>query len=101
MADAFPGRLSDESTNHADDEALALLGKKQVLERRFSFVSMFAFAVCELITWETVLALFSEAFENGGPAGVVYGFMYVRIAIALFLRLMRLPTPSNWAVFKR
>ena len=58
-----------------DSSTLALLGKTQVLKRRFTFTSLFAFAVCELITWETVLALFSEAFENGGPAGAIYGFI--------------------------
>ena len=58
-----------------DSETLARLGKKQVLKRRFGFWSLFAFAVCELITWETVLALFSQAFDNGGPAGLVYGFL--------------------------
>ena len=36
----------------ADNDILALLGKKQVLKRRFAFPSLFAFAVCELITWE-------------------------------------------------
>ncbi|KAF2207634.1 hypothetical protein CERZMDRAFT_50718 [Cercospora zeae-maydis SCOH1-5] len=61
-----------ESTDIA---ALALLGKKQVLKRRFSFVTLLGFAICELITWETVLALFSQAFTNGGPAGNVYGFI--------------------------
>lgn len=58
-----------------DSNTLALLGKKQVLKRRFAFISLFGFAVCELITWETVLALFSQAFDNGGPAGAVYGFI--------------------------
>lgn len=65
--------LNPTATN--DDERLALLGKKQQLKRRFGFWSLFGFAVCELITWETVLALFSQAFENGGPAGAVYGFI--------------------------
>jgi choline transport protein len=59
----------------SDDKVLARLGKKQVLERRFGFWSLFGFAVCELITWETVLALFSQGFNNGGPAGLVYGFI--------------------------
>lgn len=59
----------------SDSNTLALLGKKQVLKRRFSFLSLFAFAVCELITWETVLAIFAEAFENGGPSGALYGFI--------------------------
>lgn len=58
-----------------DDAVLARLGKKQVLKRRFDFWSLFGFAVCELITWETVLALFSEGFENGGPSGLLYGFI--------------------------
>lgn len=34
----------------SDSNTLALLGKKQVLKRRFSFLSLFAFAVCELIS---------------------------------------------------
>jgi hypothetical protein len=60
-----------------DSDTLALLGKKQVLKRRFGFWSLFGFAVCELITWETVLALFYQSFSNGGPAGSVYGFTFV------------------------
>lgn len=59
----------------ADTEVLARLGKKQVLKRRFGFWSLFGFAVCELITWETVLALFAQGFNNGGPAGLVFGFL--------------------------
>jgi hypothetical protein len=67
--------MSDMSTHTPDDAVLAILGKKQVLKRRFSFFTLFGFAVCELITWETVLALFSQSFENGGPAGAVFGFI--------------------------
>ncbi|GIZ43014.1 hypothetical protein CKM354_000626000 [Cercospora kikuchii] len=67
-----PPSIERESTDVA---ALALLGKKQVLERRFSFATLLGFAICELITWETVLALFSQAFLNGGPSGNVYGFI--------------------------
>lgn len=70
------GKMADHGSLHtADDAMLAMLGKKQVLKRRFSFITLFGFAVCELITWETVLALFSQSFENGGPAGAVYGFI--------------------------
>jgi choline transport protein len=72
MAEPVSGRASDEAS---DNETLALLGKKQVLKRRFGFWSIFGFACCELITWETVLALFSQGFNNGGPAGLVYGFL--------------------------
>ncbi|TID20309.1 amino acid transporter [Venturia nashicola] len=72
MAEVAERRGSKLST---DTDILALLGKKPVLKRRFGFWSLFAFAVCELITWETVLALFAQGLENGGPAGLVYGFL--------------------------
>jgi choline transport protein len=53
-----------------DGETLALLGKMQVLRRRFTFWTLFAFAVCE-----TVLAIFPSVEKKGGPAGLVYGFI--------------------------
>jgi amino acid transporter len=69
----MPSHITDAKS--ADAATLALLGKTQVLNRRFGLVTLFSFAVCELITWETVLAIFSQAFNNGGPAGAVYGFI--------------------------
>jgi amino acid transporter len=72
MAEPVADGASDKAS---DSETLALLGKKKVLKRRFGFWSIFGFACCELITWETVLALFSQGFNNGGPAGLVYGFV--------------------------
>lgn len=57
-----------------DAHALARLGKSQVLKRRFGFLSVFGFSCCILATWETALALFTEAFTNGGPSGLAWGF---------------------------
>jgi len=74
-----PAKRMSKPRSHSklstDSDTLALLGKKQVLKRRFGFWSLFAFAVCELITWETVLALFGQGYTNGGPAGLVWGFL--------------------------
>lgn len=67
--------FSPMQSKNADEQELARLGKKAVLKRRFGFWSLFGFAVCELITWETVLALFNQGFTNGGPGGLVYGFL--------------------------
>lgn len=67
-----PERSSEKDV---DVDRLALLGKKQVLKRRFGLISITAFATCELVTWETVLSLFSQGYENGGPAALVYGFL--------------------------
>ncbi|RFU24878.1 hypothetical protein B7463_g11460, partial [Scytalidium lignicola] len=77
MADRKPEQLerTTSGVKLADSEVLAILGKKQVLKRRFGFWTLFGFAVCELITWETVLALFSQGLNNGGPAGLVFGFL--------------------------
>ena len=58
------GNPTEVEFQDTDSDILALLGKKQVLKRRFGFWSLFGFAVCELITWETVLALFSQSFNN-------------------------------------
>lgn len=80
MADVLARRGSRIST---DSDTLALLGKKQVLKRRFGFWSLLAFAVCELITWETVLALFAQGLENGGPAGLIYGFIIAWLSTLL------------------
>ncbi|CAK7262471.1 hypothetical protein SEPCBS57363_000060 [Sporothrix epigloea] len=63
------------STLTADDDSLAKLGKKQDLKRRFGFWSLLGFATSELILWEAVLSLLSLGFTNGGPAGLVYGYV--------------------------
>ncbi|KAI1262204.1 amino acid/polyamine transporter I [Xylariaceae sp. FL1019] len=57
-----------------DERGLARLGKSQVLKRRFGFLSIFGFSCCILVTWETALGLFTEAFENGGPGALAWGF---------------------------
>lgn len=63
-----------------DSQTLARLGKQQVLKRRFGFLSIFGFAIAELITWETVLVLFAQPFYNGGPAAAIYGYIIAAIA---------------------
>ncbi|KAJ5902283.1 hypothetical protein N7495_002811 [Penicillium taxi] len=64
----------------ADIQALARLGKKQVLRRRFGFFSIVGFAMAELITWETVLTLFNQAYDNGGPAGAFFGYIIAAVS---------------------
>ncbi|KAH7564239.1 hypothetical protein BM1_01286 [Bipolaris maydis] len=61
--------VSTGSTDKQDDLALARLGKKAVLKRRFGFLSILGFSCTVLITWEASLV--------GGPAGVIYGYIVV------------------------
>ncbi|GAB7354441.1 hypothetical protein MBLNU459_g4929t2 [Dothideomycetes sp. NU459] len=59
MAEPVVMEDSASSVKLADSDTLALLGKKQVLKRRFGLVSLFGFA----------------GFNNGGPAGLFYGYI--------------------------
>ncbi|BCS25685.1 putative GABA permease [Aspergillus puulaauensis] len=66
----------------SDDAVLARLGKKQVLRRNFGLVSMLGFSCTILVTWEGLTSLFLLPLTNGGPAGTVYGFIFVWIGTA-------------------
>ncbi|KAI1325661.1 putative GABA permease [Xylariaceae sp. FL0255] len=67
-----PITINTEFSSHSsrDDAALARLGKKQVLKRNFGFMTILGFSCTVLITWEGSLL-------NGGPSGIIYGFIVV------------------------
>ncbi|PVI00908.1 amino acid transporter [Periconia macrospinosa] len=58
-----------------DDAVLAGLGKKAVLKRRFSFLTILSYSCTVLVTWEASLILFLTGLTNGGSAGVIYGYI--------------------------
>ncbi|EUC44350.1 hypothetical protein COCMIDRAFT_27322 [Bipolaris oryzae ATCC 44560] len=63
-----------------DRYELARVGKEQVLKRRFGLVSMTGLSCGLMCTWETLLvyfSVFSIGFNNGGPAGLIYGFILI------------------------
>ncbi|KAI1114884.1 amino acid/polyamine transporter I [Nemania sp. NC0429] len=62
-----------------DDAALARLGKKSVLKRSFGFWTILGFSCTVLITWEGSLIVFLVGLQNGGPSGIIYGFIVVWI----------------------
>lgn len=54
-------------------------------------MSILGFSCTVLITWEASLILFAQGLNNGGPAGVVYGFLFVWIGnISVFSCLSEL-----------
>ncbi|MCJ1246644.1 hypothetical protein MMC30_003853 [Trapelia coarctata] len=69
--DTMEGMTAEER----DRINLARLGKKQVLKRNFGFMSMLSFSCTILGTWEGIIVLFATGFTNGGPAGMIYGFI--------------------------
>ncbi|KAI2627543.1 amino acid transporter [Hypoxylon sp. NC1633] len=60
-----------------DDILLERLGKRPVLKRNFGFVTILGFSCTILITWEASLFVFLSGYQNGGPAGIIYGYLVV------------------------
>lgn len=74
-----------------DDAALARIGKKPVLKRNFGFMSILGFSCTVLITWEGSLTTFLAGLQNGGPSGIIYGFLVVWIGtLSVFATLSEL-----------
>ncbi|KAL1957144.1 hypothetical protein VTO42DRAFT_6287 [Malbranchea cinnamomea] len=74
-----------------DRDELLRLGKKQVLRRNFGFMSILGFSCTVLITWEGSLILFLNGLSNGGPAGLIYGYILVWVGnFAVFASLSEL-----------
>jgi choline transport protein len=65
----------DKSFITRDDREMAYLGKRQQLKRNFGLMSMVGFSCTLMITWEGMLCVFVYGLEDGGPAGLVYGFL--------------------------
>ncbi|KAF2475870.1 amino acid transporter [Lindgomyces ingoldianus] len=71
-----------------DKYELARVGKKQVLKRRFGLVSMTGLTCGLMCTWESLLVVFLIGFQNGGPAGLIYGFFLVWIGnLSVFIAI--------------
>lgn len=56
---------------------LMRLGKKPILKRDFGFMSILGFSSSIMVTWESMLGLYDLGFRNGGPAGIIWGFLFV------------------------
>ncbi|KAI1173213.1 putative GABA permease [Nemania sp. FL0916] len=58
-----------------DESTLRRLGKKPQLSRSFGFMSALGLSCTTLISWEGALVSSVPGLLNGGPAGVIYGFI--------------------------
>ncbi|OGE58292.1 hypothetical protein PENARI_c001G12384 [Penicillium arizonense] len=74
--------IGPPTSKELDDANLARMGKRPVLKRNFGLMSMLGFSCTILITWEGIVVLFLQAYQNGGPAGAVYGFLFVWAGVA-------------------
>ncbi|KAI9641950.1 hypothetical protein NHQ30_009819 [Ciborinia camelliae] len=84
-------RQASGDSNDPDRDELVRLGKKPVLKRNFAFMSILGFSCTILITWEGSLILFISGLQNGGPAGIIYGFLLIWIGnLSVFSTLSEL-----------
>ncbi|EEA25329.1 GABA permease, putative [Talaromyces marneffei ATCC 18224] len=68
------------SSKQRDEVDLARLGKRSVLKRSFGFMAVLGFSTTILITWEGLF--------TGGPAGTVYGYLFVWAGTAAIFAML-------------
>ncbi|EED18761.1 GABA permease, putative [Talaromyces stipitatus ATCC 10500] len=68
------------SKQQRDEAGLARLGKRSVLKRNFGFMAVLGFSTTILITWEGLF--------TGGPAGTVYGYIFVWAGTAAIFAML-------------
>lgn len=90
--DGSNGALHSSQFSHdRDRDELLRLGKKQVLRRNFGFMSILGFSCTVLITWEGSMILFTTGLNNGGTAGLIYGYILIWLGnFAVFASLSEL-----------
>ena len=59
-----------------DIKMMALIGKRERLNRNFGFVSLVAFSTTLLASWESLAATYQSGLVNGGPASLLYGLIF-------------------------
>ncbi|KAH8711833.1 amino acid/polyamine transporter I [Phaeosphaeriaceae sp. PMI808] len=64
-----------DATSDADARELSAIGKKAVLRRNFSPIAILGLACSSIITWEGLFSVFIFGLRNGGPGGLIYGFL--------------------------
>lgn len=58
-----------------DDTDLARFGKRPQLNRNFGLWSIIGLTCTLMITWEGILSVLKAGLMNGGPAGLIYGYL--------------------------
>lgn len=71
-----------------DAQDLARVGKKDVLKRRFGLTSIIGFTCSLMLTWEAIMMNLGLGLMDGGPAGLVYGYLgvwlgFISVAIVM------------------
>ncbi|KAF2729584.1 choline transport protein [Polyplosphaeria fusca] len=91
LSETWQDRPAQSAAADRDRAALARVGKKEVMKRNFALLSMLGFGCIVLNTWEGILMLFALGYQNGGPSGLLYGYIVTWIGtLAIFVSLSEL-----------
>ncbi|KAG8161235.1 hypothetical protein KVR01_009499 [Diaporthe batatas] len=80
--------LSREDRSSQDAYEMSLLGRDQELNRNFRFISTLGFACTLMSTWEISLMTSFYGLLNGGPAGLVWGYLITWVGYSLVFASM-------------
>ncbi|KIH92615.1 amino acid permease [Sporothrix brasiliensis 5110] len=76
-------KIDAKGGTEADAREMSMLGRTQVLNRNFRFLSTLGFACTLMSTWEIALMTTSFGLVNGGKAGLVWGYLIVWVGYML------------------
>ncbi|KAM0799120.1 amino acid/polyamine transporter I [Usnea florida] len=76
----IPQPRSERKTTR-DELDLVHFGKRQQFKRNFSTISMIGLTCTLMITWEGDFISFEGGFYNGGPKGLVWGFVLAWLGV--------------------
>ncbi|ORY18373.1 putative GABA permease [Clohesyomyces aquaticus] len=98
LQETHSGPKTHVSSSDGDRAALARVGKQEVMKRNFALMSMLGFGCIVLNTWEGILMLFALGFQNGGPSGLLYGYIVTWIGtLCIFITLSELASMAPTA----
>ncbi|MCJ1286079.1 hypothetical protein MMC26_005421 [Xylographa opegraphella] len=80
--DVYIGEMEGTANDVAD---MNRMGKKQELRRTFSFLSIFAFSMILMSTWESQLGTAAFALGNGGTGGLIYVYMATAVGFSMVI----------------
>jgi choline transport protein len=94
----------ENSTGKRDEATMRALGRKQLLDRNFGFISMVGFTTTMMATWEAVAFSLYGGLLNGGPVALMYGYILcffgtVATACSLSELASMYPTAGELIVF--
>jgi amino acid permease len=77
LASFLRDEMRETSAAERDEAAMRAMGRRQLLDRNFGFLSMISFTTTMMANWEAEALSISAGLLNGGNVALVYGYILV------------------------